>query len=165
MKANQGKLNHDANRAVIFMIDKFNTRIIQELKRNGRMANVELAERVGLSPSATLRRVQDLEQQGIIKGYRAVLDKSQLAIKFTAFVSVGLSDHRKQSQQDFQDHVANVPEIVECHNVTGASEYLLRIETMDLKDFQRIHTDVIGECQYVSSITTMVVMNTTKDER
>ncbi|MFA0698476.1 Lrp/AsnC family transcriptional regulator, partial [Vibrio sp. 10N.222.49.C9] len=73
-------------------------RILQELKRNGKIANVELAEKVGLSASATLRRVQDLERKGIIKGYRVLLDSVQLGVGFVAYVSIGLSSHSKKAQ-------------------------------------------------------------------
>ncbi|MGC9553287.1 Lrp/AsnC family transcriptional regulator, partial [Vibrio metoecus] len=72
-------------------MDRFDERILHELQLDGRVSNVELAERVGLSPSATLRRVQDLERKKIIKGYRAVLDKNQLEVGFIAYVAIGLN--------------------------------------------------------------------------
>lgn len=146
-------------------MDRLTERILRELKLDGRISNVELAERVGLSPSATLRRVQDLEKQGMIKGYRAVLDQNQLGVGFIAYVAIGLSNHSKQAQQEFEDHVRFVGEVVECHNITGANEYLLRVETRDLPSYKRFHADVLGECNYVNSISTMVVMDTPKDER
>ncbi|WP_068714491.1 Lrp/AsnC family transcriptional regulator [Vibrio tritonius] len=146
-------------------MDKFNERILHELRKDGRLSNVELAERVGLSPSATLRRVQDLERTGVIKGYRAILDRDQLNIGVVAYVSVGLNNHSKQSQLAFLQHIMAVPEIVECHNITGVYEYLLRIEARDLKHFQRIHADVLGECKQVRELNTTVVMDSPKDER
>lgn len=76
-------------------MDKFDERILRELQQDGRISNVELAERVGLSPSATLRRVQELERKKVIKGYRAVLDKPQLNVGFIAYVSIGLNSHTK----------------------------------------------------------------------
>lgn len=146
-------------------MDKFDEIILQELKRSGKIANVELAEKVGLSASATLRRMQDLERKGIIKGYRVLLDSVQLGVGFVAYVSIGLSSHSKKAQHAFEEHVRFVDEVVECHNITGANEYLLRIETQDLASYKRIHADVLGECEYVKSITTMVVMDSPKDER
>ncbi|MDC0611669.1 Lrp/AsnC family transcriptional regulator [Vibrio sp.] len=146
-------------------MDRYNDRILQELQRNGKLSNVELAERIGLSPSATLRRVQELERTGVIKGYRAVIDKQKLEIGFVAYVSVGLSDHRKQSQTAFREYVQFIPEVVECHNITGEHEYLLRVETKDLLAYKRFHSDVLGECPQVRSITTLVVMESSKDER
>ncbi|MBY7817142.1 Lrp/AsnC family transcriptional regulator [Vibrio fluvialis] len=144
---------------------KFDERILRELQQDGRISNVELAERVGLSPSATLRRVQELERKKVIKGYRAVLDKPQLNVGFIAYVSIGLNSHTKKSQLSFEDHVRFADEVVECHNITGMNEYLLRVETKDLSAYKRFHADVLGECLQVQSITTMVVMDSPKDER
>lgn len=146
-------------------MDRFDERILQELQLDGRVSNVELAERIGLSPSATLRRVQELEKQGIIKGYRVMLDNSRLGVGFIAYVSIGLASHRKQAQQEFEDHVRFIDEVVECHNITGANEYMLRVETKDLPSYKKFHADVLGECAQVQSITTMVVMDSPKDRR
>ncbi len=82
-------------------LDVINNRILHELTLDGRVSNAELAERVGLSPSACLRRVQELERNGVIKGYRAVLDRAALGAGFTAFITVGLSDHTRASQKAF----------------------------------------------------------------
>ncbi|MEL7292156.1 MAG: Lrp/AsnC family transcriptional regulator [Pseudomonadota bacterium] len=146
-------------------MDRFDERILHELKSDGKMSNVELAERIGLSPSATLRRVQELEKSGVIKGYRVVLDNSMLGVGFIAYVSIGLASHSKQAQHEFEQHVRFVDEVVECHNITGANEYLLRVETRDLPSYKRFHADVLGECRQVQSITTMVVMDSPKDNR
>lgn len=147
------------------IMDKFDERILQELKADGRISNVELAQRIGLSPSATLRRVQDLERSNVITGYSAKLDANQLGIGFIAYVSIGLSNHRKQSQLEFEQHVQFIDEVVECHNITGSTEYLLRVETKDLISYKKFHADVLGECAHVDSITTMVVMGSPKDQR
>ncbi|KHT39145.1 Lrp/AsnC family transcriptional regulator [Vibrio sinaloensis] len=146
-------------------MDRYEERILHELKLDGRLSNVDLAHRIGLSPSATLRRVQDLEKRGVIKGYRAVLDRAQRGVGFVAYVSIGLASHRKQAQLEFEEHVRFVDEVVECHNITGANEYLLRVETQDLASYKKFHADVLGECAQVQSITTMVVMDSPKDER
>ncbi|MEF1187645.1 Lrp/AsnC family transcriptional regulator, partial [Vibrio sinaloensis] len=138
-------------------MDRYEERILHELKLDGRLSNVDLAHRIGLSPSATLRRVQDLEKRGVIKGYRAVLDRAQRGVGFVAYVSIGLASHRKQAQLEFEEHVRFVDEVVECHNITGANEYLLRVETQDLTSYKKFHADVLGECAQVQSITTMVV--------
>ncbi|TKB48972.1 Lrp/AsnC family transcriptional regulator [Ferrimonas sediminicola] len=146
-------------------MDRFDEKILRELRREGRLSNVELSERVGLSTSATLRRVQDLERRGVIKGYRAVLDRGLMGVGFVAYVSIGLSSHGKKAQLAFEEHVRFQGEVVECHNITGANEYLLRVETADLQSYKRFHADVLGECEHVKSISTMVVMDTPKDER
>jgi len=146
-------------------IDAINEKILHELTFDGRVSNMELAERVGLSPSACLRRVQELERSGVIKGYRAVLDRAALGAGFTAYVAVGLSDHTKASQEAFERSISRSPEVRECHNITGAIEYLLRVEAADLAAYKIFHTDVLGTLPQVHSITTYVVMGSPKDER
>lgn len=146
-------------------IDEINRRILRELSRDGRISNLDLAGRVGLSPSACLRRVQDLERGGVIAGYRAVLNPAALGLGFTAYMGVGLGEHTKSAQEAFERAVARAPEVVECHNITGTIEYLLRVECADLSSYKTFHTDVLGTLPHVTSITTYVVMGSPKDLR
>jgi DNA-binding Lrp family transcriptional regulator len=146
-------------------LNPIDDRILHELRRDGRISNAELATRIGLSASACLRRVQELERRGVIRGYRAVLDRSRLGIGFTAFMAVGLSVHTKAAQEAFERAVAEASEVLECHNVTGTIEYLLRVEVADLAADKRFHTDVLGTLPQVNSITSYVVMGSSKDER
>lgn len=146
-------------------IDRINDRILQELSRDGRISNIDLAERVGLSPSACLRRVQDLERSGVITGYRAVLDRTQLGAGFVAYIGVGLNDHSKASQEAFERAISGASEVRECHNITGTIEYMLRVECADLRSYKTFHTDMLGALPQVNSITSYVVMGSPKDER
>lgn len=146
-------------------LDKINNRILHELLHDGRISNAELADRVGLSPSACLRRVQELERTGTIRGYRAILDRAALGSGFTAYIAVGLSDHSKVSQEAFEQSISTSPEVRECHNITGVFEYLLRVEVEDLTAYKVFHADVLGTLPQVNSITTYVVMDSPKDER
>lgn len=146
-------------------LDAINHRILRELVRDGRQTNLQLAERVGLSPSACLRRVQEMERAGIIRGYRAVLDPDKLGIGFTAYVTVGLNSHTKAAQEAFERAIARAPQVRECHNVTGTVEYLLRVETADLAAYKHWHTEVLGVLPQVQSVTTFVVMGSPKDDR
>ena len=146
-------------------IDDIGRKILHELSRDGRISNLDLADRVGLSPSACLRRVQELERSGLITGYRATIDPAKLGLSFLAYVTVGLSTRTKKAQSDFESAMSLAPEVRECHNVTGAIEYLLRIETADLASYKHFHTEVLGVLPQVHSISTYVVMDSTKDER
>ncbi|MFT4886566.1 MAG: DNA-binding Lrp family transcriptional regulator [Pseudohongiellaceae bacterium] len=146
-------------------IDKYNARILQELESNGRVSNTELADVVGLSSSACLRRVQELERVGVIKGYRAVLNKTELGVGFTAYIAVGLSDHTTKSQLAFEKAITRSKEVRECHNITGSVEYLLRVETADLAAYKVFHSETLGVLPQVNSIETFVVMDSSKDER
>lgn len=146
-------------------LDPIDERILRELRQDARQTNVRLADRVGLSPSACLRRVQDLERAGIIRGYRAVIDRNPDGGGFLAFVMVGLSSHTKDSQDTFERMIALSPEVIECHNVTGTIEYILRVETSDIKTYKTFHTDVLGTLPQVTSITSYIVLESAKDER
>ncbi len=146
-------------------LDNIDHRILHELTRDARQPNLALADRVGLSPSACLRRVQALEKAGIIKSYRAVLDPAKLGIGFVAYVTVGLGTHTKAAQEAFEHAVSRAPEVRECHNITGTVEYLLRVEAPDLAAYKHWHTDVLGVLPQVRAITTFVVMGSPKDDR
>ncbi len=146
-------------------LDAIDDRILRALERDGRLSNLALAEKVGLSPSACLRRVQALERRGVITGYRAVIDAGKRGVGFTAYVTVALSSHTKASQEAFERAVARAPQVRECHNVTGAVEYLLRVECADLAAYKHWHTDVLGTLPGVAAITTYVVMGSPKDDR
>ena len=146
-------------------IDLKNQQILRELARNGRISNLELADRVGLSPSACLRRVQELERSGVISGYRAVLNPAAMGVGFVAYIGVGLGEHTKAAQEGFEKAVQLAPEVVECHNITGTIEYLLRVECADLSAYKTFHTDVLGTLPHVTSITSYVVMGSPKDLR
>jgi Lrp/AsnC family leucine-responsive transcriptional regulator len=145
--------------------DQINDKILQELVRDGRISNLELAERVGLSPSACLRRVQEMERAGVITGYRAVLDRSAMGVGFVAYIGVGLRDHSKESQEAFERAMARATEVRECHNITGTIEYLLRVECADIAGYKAFHTDFLGAQSQVNAITTFVVLGSPKDER
>ncbi len=145
--------------------NEINDRILRVLLRDGRISNIDLADRVGLSPSACLRRVQELERSGVITGYRAVLDPQAFGTGFVAYVTVGLSTHSKEAQEGFERAMARFDEVRECHNITGAVEYLLRVEAADLAAFKLFHTEKLGVLPQVRQITTHVVMGSPKDER
>ena len=146
-------------------LDGIDERIMRELRANARQSNAALAMRVGLSASACLRRVQALEKRGFILGYRAILDPAVMDRSFVAYLAVGLNDHTKPAQEAFERAVARTAEVVECHNVTGTVEYLLRVEVADLAAYKVLHTDVLGTLPQVASLTTYVVMESPKDER
>ena len=146
-------------------IDRIDDAILRELSRDGRLSNVALAERVGLSPSSCLRRVQELTRAGVIRGYRAVIDPAKTGVGFVAYMTVGLNRHTKEAQEAFEREMARAPEVRECHNVTGGVEYLLRVEAADLAAYKRFHTDVVGALPQVRSLTSYVVMASPKDAR
>lgn len=146
-------------------LDRVDEHILRELGRDGRISNLALAEKVGLSPSACLRRVAALEKSGVISGYRAVLNRAAMGTGFVAYLTVGLSRHTKAAREEFERAVLTAPEVTECHNITGNVEYMLRVEAADIDAYKRFHTDVLGTVENVHSITSYVVMGSPKDER
>jgi DNA-binding Lrp family transcriptional regulator len=146
-------------------MDALDARILHQLEADGRISNLQLAESVGLSPSACLRRVQALEAAGVIRGYRAVLDRAQLGAGLTIFVTVGLSGQLQRDALAFERAMDDAPEVRECHNVTGSVEYLLRVEVPDLAAYKRFHSETLGTLSQVSSMTSHVCLGSSKDLR
>lgn len=156
----------DLNRVFLQLmtaIDHIDENILRALERSGRISNLELAEKVGLSASACSRRMHELERMGIIKGYRAVLNREALGRGFTVYVAVGLSRHLKEDQKAFEEAMDRAEAVKECHNITGSIEYLLRIEVADLNAYRDFHTDILGTVPQVSSITSHIVLETSKE--
>jgi len=116
-------------------LDATDRRILNALQDNARLSNVELSERVNLSPSQCHRRLKRLEEDGIIAGYGLRLNPEAVGIGVTAFVSVSLASHGENPATRFAEAVNNIPEILECYSVTGESDYLLRVAAPDLKSF------------------------------
>lgn len=145
--------------------NQINDRILRELRRDGRLPNTEIAARVGLSPSACLRRVQDLERRGVISGYRAVISPQARGVGFTAYVTIGLSKHSTATQKKLERLCLAAPAVRECHNITGTVEYMLRVQVADLTAYREFHADVLGNFPWIATITTHVVMDSPKDER
>lgn len=146
-------------------MDAIDRKILRELSSNARISNIDLAERIGLSPSACSRRVQELERSGVIRGYRAVIDPAAIGGGLTAYVAVGLSRHTLDEQRAFERAIAQAEAVRECHNVTGSFEYLLRVEVGDLVSYKHFHSEVLGALPEVSTITSYMVMSSSKDER
>jgi len=146
-------------------IDAVNSRILSVLEKDGRISNIDLASRVGLSASACLRRIQELERSGVIKGYRAVIDREAIGGSITIFVTVGLSGQLKKHAQDFERAMATAPHVIECHNITGSVEYLLRVEVQDLATYKEFHANVLGGLSQVGSITSHICLGSSKDVR
>ena len=146
-------------------IDQINAAILRHLSEDGRVSNLTLADRVGLSPSACLRRVQELERAGVITGYRARLDPAKTGRAYVVYVAVGLAEHTKEAQEGFERAMNQASEVVECHNVAGAFEYMLRVEVADLPAYKTFHTETLGTVPHVRSITSYMVMGSPKDMR
>jgi DNA-binding Lrp family transcriptional regulator len=119
-------------------LDRIDLKILAELQKNGRITNVDLADAVGLSPSPCLTRVKRLEQAGYITGYGAQLQLRKLGDVLLVFTEMTLSDHRRDDFVRFEAAIRNVPEIIECHLVSGGYDYLLKFVTKGVNHYQSV---------------------------
>ena len=143
-------------------LDKFDRKILAQLQRDGRISNVDLAQRVRLSESACLRRVRALEQGGFIKGYVAVLDQKRLGRSGTVFVHIALRREEQSELAAFEQAVQRIPEIMECYLMTGEFDYLLRLVVSDMADFERLHNDALTRLPGVSRVNSSIAIRTVR---
>ena len=143
-------------------LDAIDRRIIAALQADGRLSNVELADRVGLSPSPCLRRVKRLEREGYIEAYRATLQRSRVGLGFTVFVEVKIEGHANARAEAFQDAIVAMPEIVACHLVTGAADYLLEVVVPDLEHYQRFLVGKLLGLPIVREVRSNIAIQTLK---
>ncbi|MGE4366801.1 MAG: Lrp/AsnC family transcriptional regulator [Thermomonas sp.] len=145
-----------------YPLDRIDLLLLAELQRAARQTNAELAERVHLSPSACLRRVQRLERAGVIAGYRAEVDPEKLGLGLQAFVRVQLKSHDAARIAVFAEQVNGWPEIVACHALTGDMDYLLQVLVRDLEHFSRFLLDRLLAQAEVADVNTSFVLRTVK---
>lgn len=143
-------------------IDRIDRQILSLLQDDGRMTNVDLAERVGLTAPPCLRRVRALEEGGAIRGYHADLDAARLGYPITVFAMVSLRSQAERDLAAFEDHVAAIPEIRECHMLNGEIDFILKIVASDLKSFQEILTTHLTPAPNVASVKTSLTIRTAK---
>lgn len=147
---------------VAVALDRVDLLVLAELQRNGRQTNAELAERVHLSPSACLRRVQRLERSGVLAGYRAEVDAEKVGIGLQAFVRVQLERHGAASVAAFAARVNDWDEVVACHALTGDMDYLLQVAVRDLEHFSRFLLDRLLDQAGVADVNSSFVLRTVK---
>jgi len=133
-------------------LDRIDRQILDLLQQDGRLTNAALAEKVHLSASACLRRVQRLEREGVITGYEAVLDPSSVGRGTSVFVEVSLNSQREDALEAFEQAVRDCPEVFECHLMSGGSDYLLRIAVADTQEYERIHKQHLSRLPHVARI-------------
>ncbi len=146
-------------------LDRTDRSLLVILQAEGRISNAELAERVHLSASACLRRVQRLEAAGVITGYAARLDPAALGLGLTAFVRLQLARHDADSIARFVARLEAWDEVVACHALTGDMDYLLQVVVADLEHFSRFLLDRVLHDGDVADVNTSFVLRTVKDSR
>lgn len=144
-------------------IDGFDRKILSLLQEDARLTNNDLSERVNLSPSQCSRRRQRLEDTGLIRGYRAVLDRDKLGFSLVNVVSVTLATHNRDNARRFADLLLRLPEVQEAYALTGEMDYVLKVVTPDLKSLARFVNDVLLPHEAVQHVKTAIVLETLKD--
>lgn len=144
------------------LMDSKDRQIIRALQRDGRMTNQDLAEAVNLSPSPCLRRVRNLEASGVIRGYSADVDAAAYGMAITVFVRIRLERHNETDVQSFEGKVRRMDEVLECHVLTGAMDYQLRVLVPDLEAYESFIRNRIHPIGGIASIDTSFVYGTVK---
>lgn len=143
-------------------LDEIDRRLLAELQREGRMTNVELASRIGLTAPPCLRRVRALEEDGVIRGYHADLDPGKLGFSITVFAMVSLKSQAEDDLRAFEDHMRALPEVRECHMLNGEIDFILKIVSRDLQSFQEFLTSKLTPAPNVASVKTSLTIRTAK---
>ena len=143
-------------------VDEIDRKILRELRSDARLTQLELADRVGLSPTACTRRVRLLEQSGVISGYRARFDEATLGFGFSVFISVKLDHQVKDRLASFEAAVNRFPEVVDCWLMTGSRDYLLRIAVKDLVEFESFLIQHLTNVPGVASIESSIPIRRVK---
>jgi Lrp/AsnC family leucine-responsive transcriptional regulator len=143
-------------------LDGIDRRIIAELQADARLTNVELADRVGLSPSPCLRRVKRLESEGYIEGYRAVLRRDRVGLGFSVFLGVKIDGHANERALKLEEAVSAMPEVIACHLVSGEADYLLEVVVPDLEHYQRFLIGKLLNLPIVREVRSNIAIQTVK---
>ncbi|MEM7320534.1 MAG: winged helix-turn-helix transcriptional regulator [Pseudomonadota bacterium] len=144
-------------------LDLFDTAILQEVSRNGRISVADLARAIGLSKSPTQVRLRRLEAEGYITGYRALVDPIRLGLDHVAFIEVRLSDTREAALSEFNAAVRMVGEIEQAHMIASNFDYLLKVRTGSMADYRTVLAEKISVLPYVASTSTFVAMEAVKE--
>ena len=143
-------------------LDAIDRRILAALQADGRLSNVDLAEKVGLSPSPCLRRVTRLERDGYIGGYRAMLGRKKIGLGLTVFVGVKIEGHADDRATHFEEEVVAFPEVIACHMIAGEADYLLEVTVPDLDSYQSFLVGKLLNLPLVREVRSNIAIQTLK---
>jgi len=143
-------------------LDAIDCKILEVLQRDGRISNVELAAEVHLSAPQCFRRVRSLEERGVVRGYRALVQPAALDLSVTAFVSVNIDGEAFDRVRDIEGLMRDFPEVLEIHTVSGDSDYMLKVVTRDLRSLSHFLTDRLMQVKGVADVRSMVCLEEVK---
>ncbi|MCB0396282.1 MAG: Lrp/AsnC family transcriptional regulator [Flavobacteriales bacterium] len=143
-------------------IDKTDLKILKILQENGRITNLSLSQEIGLSPAPTLERVKKLENAGVIESYHGVVNQSKVGLEIQAFIQVSLTRQVNNAIVNFKRQVQEIPEIMECYQVTGAADYVLKVVVPDIGAFEELISEKLSSMEEIGSMQTTVILSETK---
>ena len=144
-------------------LDEFDRKILAVLRKDGRITFTDLAQQVGLSKTPCQQRVKRLVENGVIVGFRAIVDPAKLGLDHVAFAEVKLSDTREAALKEFNTAVRQIPEVEECHMIASSFDYLLKVRTSDIRKYRIVLGEKISSLPHVASTSTFVAMETVRE--
>jgi Lrp/AsnC family leucine-responsive transcriptional regulator len=146
-------------------LDPTDKLILEKLQANAKITNSQMAIEIGLSPAPTLERVRKLENAGLIKSYHAQVDTEKLGLGVGIFIQVSLSSHKKNQIKSFVEKINKIPEVVECHHITGAGDFLLKVLTKDIASYQELILEKLVDIEEIGNMQSMVILSTFKNSK
>jgi Lrp/AsnC family leucine-responsive transcriptional regulator len=143
-------------------LDELDLSILKRLQENGKITNLQLSKDIGLSPAPTLERVKKLENNGFIQSYHALVDESKLDLGIAAYMQISLIRQRDNAINNFIDQINEIDEVMECYNVTGQADYLLKIVVKDITAFDNLVKEKLSPIPEIRNMHSMVVISKDK---
>ena len=143
-------------------LDEKDIALLRLLQQDGRISNADLARKVELSPPSVLQRVRRLDSQGYVKNYTAILDSEKMGYGLLVFANVSLALHQEQPIERFRTAIAKIPQVLECHNISGEFDFLLKIAAADMRDYERFIREELTAISSVGKIQSCFVLGTSK---
>ena len=144
-------------------LDKTDRKILEILQKSAKITNAQLSKEIGLSPAPTLERVKKLETMGVITSYHAKLNTDKIGLGVSTFVLVTLRGHNRENIEQFIQEIDKIEEVIECHHITGAGDFILRIISRDIQTYQKLMLEKVSDIKVVDNMQSMVVLSTFKD--
>lgn len=143
-------------------LDELDLKILKRLQENGKVTNLQLSKDIGLSPAPTLERVKKLENNGLIQSYHALVDESKLELGLAAYMQISLIRQRDNAINNFIEQINKIDEVMECYNVTGQADYLLKIIVKDITAFDTLVKEKLSPIEEIRNMHSMVVISKDK---
>lgn len=142
-------------------LDKIDLHIIKLLQKDGRITNLQLSNEIGLSPAPTLERVRKLENQGYIKSYHAAVDEESLGFGVKCFIQITINLNIPDARNKFIQKINSIEEVVECHHVTGSSDFVVKLVAKDMKGYERIILEKLSKIEEIGHQSSMMILSST----